>query len=95
MVGKWYMFQFINTYISNYIIAYWVRDMASLATNLVVILVFKQVGINIAELLQDKILIGRKIKKVKQHFEAKLSQMSTAEDLINVEEVKMHQHMEE
>ena len=92
MVGKWYMFQFINTYISNYIIAYWVRDMAALATNLVTILVFKQVGVNIAEFLQDKILIGRKIKKVKQHFEAKLSQMS-AEDLIDtiaVEEVKMH-----
>ena len=90
MVSKWYMFQFINTYISNYIIAYWVRDMAALATNLVVILVFKQVGVNIAEFLQDKILIGRKIKKVKQNFEAKLNAMENKEDLIAVEEVKMH-----
>ena len=26
LINKMYMFQFINSYISNYIIAYWVRD---------------------------------------------------------------------
>lgn len=49
LIGKMYMFQFINSYISNYIIAYWVRDFGALVTNLVTILVFKQVGMNIAE----------------------------------------------
>ena len=49
LINKLYLFQFINSYISNYIIAYWVRDFVSLATNLVVILVFKQVGMNILE----------------------------------------------
>ena len=65
LINKMYMFQFINSYISNYIIAYWVRDFRTLAQNLVVIMVFKQVGANIAEYAMDKILIGRKIRKVK------------------------------
>ena len=69
LINKMYMFQFINSYISNYIIAYWVRDFGILATNLMVILVFKQVGANVAEWAMDKILIGRKIKKVKVEFE--------------------------
>lgn len=69
LINKMYMFQFINSYISNYIIAYWVRDFGILATNLMVILVFKQVGANVAEWALDKILIGRKIKKVKDEFE--------------------------
>lgn len=49
LINKMYQFQFINSYISNYIIAYWVRDFGQLATNLITILVFKQVGVNLAE----------------------------------------------
>ena len=95
LINKMYMFQFINSYISNYIIAYWVRDFGQLATNLMVILVFKQVGANVAEWALDKILIGRKIKKVKLEFEQKLNAMPDKDDLIAVEQLKMHQHMEE
>ena len=43
--------------------------MAKLATNLITVMVFKQMGVNIAEYMQDKILIGRKIKKIKLYFE--------------------------
>lgn len=80
-----YMFQFINSYISNYIIAYWVRDFGILATNLMVILVFKQVGANVAEWAMDKILIGRKIKKVKVEFEARLKALDSSTDQIEIE----------
>lgn len=31
LINKMYMFQFVNSYISNYIIAYWVRDFGQLA----------------------------------------------------------------
>mmetsp|Transcript_7234 Transcript_7234/g.10123 ORF Transcript_7234/g.10123 Transcript_7234/m.10123 type:complete len:242 (+) Transcript_7234:2145-2870(+) len=65
LINKMYMFQFINSYISNYMIAYWVRDFGQLATNLIVIMVGKQVAMNIIEWAMDKILIGRKIKAVK------------------------------
>lgn len=95
LINKMYMFQFINSYISNYIIAYWVRDFGILAQNLVVIMVFKQVGANIAEYLQDKILIGRKIKKVKTHYQGQLMALSATDDTIGTEELKMQQHIEE
>ena len=43
--------------------------MAALALNMIVIMVFKQMGVNIAEYMMDKVLIGRKIKKIKLYFE--------------------------
>lgn len=97
LINKMYMFQFVNSYISNYIIAYWVRDFGQLATNLMVILVFKQVGANLAEWAMDKVLIGRKITKVKAEFEQRRQAMpeQEKEDVIAVEELNMHQHMEE
>ncbi len=90
LINKMYMFQFINSYISNYIIAYWVRDFGILATNLMVILVFKQVGANVAEWALDKILIGRKIKKVKDEFEQRLKDLPDPADIIEQEQIKMH-----
>ena len=70
--------------------------MAALATNLITVMVFKQMGVNIVEYLQDKVMIGRKIKKIKLYFEQKLSTMDNSkEETIALEEVKMHWHMEE
>lgn len=68
LINKMYMFQFINSYISNYMIAYWVRDFGQLATNLIVILAAKQIGLNVLEWAMDKILIGRKLKAVKARY---------------------------
>jgi len=65
-----------------------------LATNLITILVFKQVGVNLAEWAQDKFLIGRKIKKVKTYFDQKVGTLDK-EDILVVEDMRMHQHMEE
>ena len=84
-----YMFQFINSYISNYIIAYWVRDFGQLATNLITIMVGKQVAMNVIEMLMDKILIGRKIKAVKTRYVKEL-QSADQNDTIALEEIKMH-----
>ena len=70
--------------------------MAKLAINLITVMVFKQMGVNIVEYLQDKVMIGRKIKKIKLYFEQKLSTMDNSkEETIALEEVKMHWHMEE
>ena len=97
LVNKMYMFQFINSYISNYIIAYWVRDFGQLATNLMVILIGKQVGLNLLEWAMDKYLVGRKIKAVKAHYQEVISkkQADKETDRIAIEELKMHQHLEE
>jgi hypothetical protein len=96
LINKMYMFQFINSYISNYIIAYWVRDFGTLVTNLIVIMVFKQIGANIAEWMMDKILIGRKIKKVKAHFQSiQPKEGGKLDVVIETEELRMHCHIEE
>ena len=95
LINKMYMFQFINSYISNYIIAYWVQSFGTLAQNLIVIMVFKQVGANVAEYAMDRILIGRKLRKVKSHFALVLAEKSATDDLIGIEDIKMQQHIEE
>jgi len=78
LINKMYMFGFVNSYISNYIIAYKLRDFGQLTTNLVIIMVFKQIGANIAEWLMDIILIGRKIRNVKKHFNSKIAEATAA-----------------
>ena len=91
------MFGFVNSYISNYIIAYKLRDFGQLTTNLVIIMVFKQIGANIAEWLMDIILIGRKIRNVKKHFNSKIAEATAAGkniDPIAAQEREMHQHIE-
>ena len=41
LIRKVYMFNFINAYISNYLLAYWSRNFAGIAENLLIIMVFK------------------------------------------------------
>ena len=52
-------------------------------------MVLKQVGANIAEYAMDKILIGRKIRKVKTLFQSQLMAISSTDDVIGVQELKM------
>ena len=69
MINKIYMFQFVNTYISNFVAIIYNQNFATLTLNLVIILVFKQVFMNVLEFYQEKILIGRKIRKVDELFD--------------------------
>ena len=49
---------------------------------------------NVVEMIMDKILIGRKIKKVKAQYVKELT-AADQNNVIELEEIKMHQHMEE
>mgnify|MGYP000845291154 CR=1 FL=1 len=42
LINKTYMFQFVNTYISNFVAAFYTQNFGSLTTNLVIVMVFKQ-----------------------------------------------------
>lgn len=64
LINKIYMFQFVNTYISNFVAIAYNQNFSTLTLNLVIILVFKQVFMNVLEFYQEKILIGRKVRKV-------------------------------
>ena len=41
LINKIFLFEFINYYMSNFIIAFWDRDFGILVQNLLVIMVFK------------------------------------------------------
>ena len=88
LINKMYMFQFINSYISNYIIAYWVRDFGQLAINLIIILVFKQIGMNLFEWAVDKVLVGLKISKIKAAFKPQLLKLHEELDEMKKEKLK-------
>ena len=49
MINKIYMFQFINTYISNFVIILYNQNFGTLTINLVIVMVFKQVFMNLLE----------------------------------------------
>ena len=91
IANKTYMFQFINTYISNFVVICYNQNFASLSTNLLIVMIFKQVFINTLEYLQERIGVGRKIKKVEQLFETPLKKALYEEDELQVAHLKMHQ----
>ena len=49
MINKTYMFQFINTYISNFVYIFYYQDFNKLQMNLITVMVFKQVLFNVLE----------------------------------------------
>ena len=94
MINKIYMFQFINTYISNFVAILYNQNFVSLQTNLVIVMVFKQVVINTIEYLQDKYTVGKKIKKVEDLFTPKIEEAKLAEDSVLVADLNMHKEIE-
>lgn len=58
------MFQFVNTYISNFVVVVYNQNFGSLATNLLIVMIFKQVILNTYEYFSEKIKIGNKINRV-------------------------------
>ena len=84
LINKIYMFQFVNTYISNFVAIIYNQNFATLTLNLVTILVFKQVLQNVFEFYQEKILIGRKLKKVDELFAEPIQQAQLVGDMISL-----------
>lgn len=68
LIAKLMMFHFVNSYIANFIFAFWDRDFMLLAKNVATIMVFSQIFANAVEFLQDRFLTSRNIKKVVDHF---------------------------
>ena len=69
MINKIYIFQFVNNYISNFVAIVYYQNFETLTLNLLIIMVFKQVFLNVIELYKEEIFIGRKIKKVDKLFQ--------------------------
>jgi len=64
----YYIFQFFNCYLSNFLLAFWYGDFAGLTLNLIVQLVAKQIGVNCFEYFQFRVLHGRKVRAVYKKY---------------------------
>ena len=74
IANKTYMFNFVNTYISNFVVICYNQNFSSLTTNLIIVMIGKQVVINTYEYLSERISIGGKIKKSDELFVSKIEE---------------------
>ena len=94
MINKIYMFQFVNTYIGNFFAIIYTQQLHALTVNVFVIMVVKQVILNVMEYYQDKIEVGDKIKKVEKLFEEPIRQAALVDDDIELADLRMHLKVE-
>ena len=76
IIDKIYNFQFINTYISNFVYIFYYQDFKKLQVNLVTVMVFKQIVFVLAEYYWLKISVRNKIRKVDKLFENRIQDIS-------------------
>ena len=84
------MFQFVNTYISNFVAIIYLQDFAVLQLNLILIMVVKQLGVNIVEFFQEKFTVGRKITQVEKLFKQPIKRAKLVGDLVEEADLLMH-----
>ena len=72
MINKTYMFQFINVYISNFVYIMYNQDFNKLQTNMITVMVVKQVLYNVMEYTLLACNVNRKIRNVKKLFMTRL-----------------------
>ena len=72
LINKTYMFQFVNTYIGNFVAIIYNQNFVSLTLNLFTVMVFKQLVVNAIEYFKEKWQIGKKIQKVDDLFAEKI-----------------------
>ena len=73
LINKTYMFQFVNTYIGNFVAIIYNQNFVSLTLNLFTVMVFKQLVVNVIEYFKEKWQIGKKIQKVDDLFAERIS----------------------
>ena len=91
LINKIYYFNFINAYISNYLLAYWSNNFGGIAQNLMIILIFKQVIMNVWEYVEDKYGTGRRVDKIKDNFAGRIRE---EKDDIKRLDMQMHSRVE-
>ena len=75
LVNKFYMFQFVNPYISFMVFTFYHQSFRKLQINLVIVMVFKQVIFNVIEYAGMRCSVSRKISKVDQIFEKRIQEI--------------------
>ena len=94
IINKIYMFQFVNTYIGNFVAAFYSQSFSGLTTNLFVVMVFKQLFVNSLEYFTEKYEVGKKIKKVEELFAEQIAMAERAGDEVEKADLEMHCEIE-
>lgn len=68
LINKTYLFEFVNTYISNFVAIFYNQSFPTLAINLVIVMIFKQVFMNVWEYFSERYFIGKKLTEVEELF---------------------------
>lgn len=90
LIQKQYLFMFINANISCWIFAFLDRNFNGLQKNLIIILAFKQLIMNLWEWISDKWSIGMEISKVEKLFRKKLNAADFSNDKLKICDANMH-----
>ena len=97
MINKIYMFQFVNTYISNFVYIFYYQDYNKLLINLVTVMVFKQIVFVLAEYLWLKASVRRQINIVNNLFKERIENIENGEadnidknDQLVMAEIRLH-----
>lgn len=78
MINKIYMFQFVNTYIGNFVAIIYNQKFYALQLNLFIVMVGKQVVMNLIEYFKEKYTIGKKLAKVEELFAERIEMAKLA-----------------
>ena len=91
IINKIYMFQFVNTYISNFFCIFYLQDFKELQLTLIIMMVFKQIVFVLAEYYWLKISVRNKMRKVEKLFEERIQSINDglADDMDKNDQVAM------
>jgi hypothetical protein len=81
---KRFIFDFVNSYVSLFFLAFWERSLAQLAQNLITFLVFQQVVSNVIEYLQNRIITAYKIRRVTNYYNRLIDRTPTQKDQLRL-----------
>lgn len=85
------MFQFINNYISNFVAICYFQNFYTLMVNLIIVMVFKQVFMNLFDYFYERIFVGRKMRKSDDLFVGPLADADMVDDEVLKEHLEVHQ----
>jgi len=89
--NKTYMFNFINTYISNFVVVCYNQNFFALTKNLFIVMLGKQVILNVYDWAKEKWQVGGAIKESDALFVDKLAEAKINEDKLQVANLEMHE----
>lgn len=79
LTSKTFIFNFVNYYTITFMYAYWDRSFVLVASQMIVIMVAKNVSINILEYVTYAVLTKRNMVKQTKHLDEKLSSQNLPE----------------